>query len=50
MWLTPNPALSIIPGYLLQFQNYKVQKKYLFSVNIHLAMSIPYVTETVLQG
>ena len=38
------------PGYLLKFQNHNVQKEYLFSVNIHSATSIPYVTDTVLQG
>ena len=38
------------PGYLLKCQNHNVQKEYLFSVNIHSATSIPYVTDTVLQG
>ena len=53
VWLIPKPGLSVIPGYFLEFQNYKVENEGLFSVIIysfrkHL-LSTPYVTDTVLK-
>ena len=53
VWLTPKPGLSVIPGYFLELQNYKVENEGLFSVIIssfrkHL-LSAPYVTDTVLK-
>ena len=53
VWLIAKPGLSVIPGYFLEFQNYKVENEGLFSVIIysfrkHL-LSTPYVTDTVLK-
>ena len=54
VWLIPKPGLSVIPGYLLEFQNYKFEKEGLFSVNIysfnkHL-LNTPYMMHTVLEN